>query len=136
MFGCKHPHVYEELLACLYSDLRKLLKHEICTGLYLRNFPPGCSGIFLYFLLMMRMLTISIKSKDDYGSLVVIGVVFMFAFQIFENIGMTMGIMPVTGVTLPFLSYGGSSLITSLLAIGLVLNVYMRRMRGSFLYMD
>jgi len=97
----------------------------------------GCAFIiFMYFLLMMRMLTISIKSKDDYGSLVVIGVVFMFAFQIFENIGMTMGIMPVTGVTLPFLSYGGSSLITSLLAIGLVLNVYMRRMRGSFLYMD
>ncbi len=100
------------------------------------GFIGGALVIFLYFLLMMRMLTISIKSKDDYGSLVVIGVVFMFAFQIFENIGMTMGIMPVTGVTLPFLSYGGSSLITSLLAIGLVLNVYMRRMRGSFLYMD
>ncbi len=100
------------------------------------GFVGGAFIIFLYFLLMMRMLTISIKSKDDYGSLVVIGVVFMFAFQIFENIGMTMGIMPVTGVTLPFLSYGGSSLITSMLAIGIVLNVYMRRMRGSFLYMD
>ena len=100
------------------------------------GFLGGALVIFLYFLLMMRMLTIAIKSKDEYGSMVVIGVVFMFAFQIFENIGMTMGIMPVTGVTLPFLSYGGSSLITSLLAIGLVLNVYMRRMRGSFLYMD
>lgn len=62
MFGCKHPHVYEELLACLYSDLRKLLKHEICTGLYLRNFPPGCSGIFLYFLLIWgRSLEYKIK---------------------------------------------------------------------------
>ena len=68
--------------------------------------------------------------------MVVTGVIFMFAFQIFENIGMTMGIMPVTGVTLPFLSYGGSSLITSLLAIGLIQNVYMRRMRGSYLYME
>jgi len=105
----------------------------ICEEL---GFIGGAVIISLYFLMMTRMIAISIKSKDTYGSLTVIGVMFMFAFQIFENIGMTMGVMPVTGVTLPFLSYGGSSLITSLLAIGLVLNVYMRRMRGSFLYMD
>ena len=51
----------------------------------------------------------------------------MFAFQVFENVGMTMGIMPVTGIPLPFMSYGGSSTITTFAAIGLVLNVHMRR---------
>jgi rod shape determining protein RodA len=56
----------------------------------------------------------------------------MFAFQIIENIGMTIGLMPVTGITLPFLSYGGSSIMTSMIAVGLALNVYMRRKRSSF----
>jgi rod shape determining protein RodA len=51
----------------------------------------------------------------------------IFAFQIFENIGMTMGIMPITGIPLPFMSYGGSAIITSFIAIGLVANVNMRR---------
>ena len=50
----------------------------------------------------------------------------MFLFQIFENIGMTMGVMPVTGITLPFISYGGSSILTNMIALGLVLNVGMR----------
>lgn len=50
----------------------------------------------------------------------------MFAFQVFENIGMTMGVMPVTGITLPFISYGGSSMLTNMIALGLVLNVGMR----------
>ena len=51
----------------------------------------------------------------------------MFAFQVFENIGMTMGIMPITGIPLPFMSYGGSAIIASFIAIGLVANVHMRR---------
>ena len=51
----------------------------------------------------------------------------MFLFQIVENIGMTMGIMPITGITLPFLSYGGSSIMTNMIIIGMVLNVYIRR---------
>ena len=55
------------------------------------------------------------------------GVLAMFVFQIFENVGMTMGIMPITGIPLPFMSYGGCSTITYLVAIGLVLNVHMRR---------
>ncbi|MCT4632179.1 MAG: rod shape-determining protein RodA [Firmicutes bacterium] len=96
------------------------------------GFVGGAVVIALYFMFLMRMLTISRKSKDLYGSLVAVGITFMFAFQIIENIGMTMGVMPVTGVTLPFISYGGSSVITSLLSIGLLLNVYMRRKRISF----
>jgi len=95
------------------------------------GFAGGTSIILLYFYLLMRILRVSRKSKDVFGSLIAIGVFAMFLFQIFENIGMTIGLMPVTGVTLPFLSYGGSSIITSMIAIGLVLNVYMRRKRKS-----
>lgn len=97
------------------------------------GFIGGAVIILLYGFFMLRILYLAGKSKDPFGSLMIIGVLAMFFFQIFENIGMTMGIMPVTGITLPFLSYGGSSLITSLIAIGLVLNVYMRRKRSSFL---
>jgi rod shape determining protein RodA len=56
-----------------------------------------------------------------------VGVLSMFVFQVFENVGMTMGIMPITGIPLPFLSYGGSATISAFVAIGLVLNVHMRR---------
>ena len=66
-------------------------------------------------------------ARDFFGTLVCVGVLAMFAFKIFENIGMTMGIMPVTGIPLPFMSYGGSSIITSFACIGLVANVHMRR---------
>ncbi len=70
-------------------------------------------------------------SKDKFGGLIIYGVMFMFAFQIFENIGMTIGLMPVTGITLPFVSYGGSSMVTNFIAIGMVFSVYVRRMRYS-----
>ena len=66
-------------------------------------------------------------AKDLLGTLICVGVLAMILFQIFENVGMTMGIMPITGIPLPFMSYGGSSTITYLVAIGLVLNVHMRR---------
>ena len=72
------------------------------------------------------------QAKDRFGYLIVIGVLSMFTFQIFENIGMTIGIMPITGLTLPFVSYGGSSLLANMLAIGLVINVGMRRQRINF----
>jgi len=56
----------------------------------------------------------------------------MMVFHIFENIGMTMGLMPVTGIPLPFMSYGGSSMLTNMIAYGLVLNVGMRRQKINF----
>jgi len=96
------------------------------------GFIGGAIVIFLYFMFLGRLIRISKKAKDTYGTLVVIGIACMFAFQIIENIGMTMGMMPVTGVTLPFLSYGGSSTITSMISIGIVLNIFMRRKRSSF----
>jgi rod shape determining protein RodA len=66
-------------------------------------------------------------ARDPLGTLICVGVLAMFVFQVFENIGMTMGIMPVTGIPLPFMSYGGSSTLTAFIAMGLVLNVHMRR---------
>lgn len=96
------------------------------------GFVGGAMIILLYFNLLRRMNAIGREAKDIYGSLVATGITFMFAFQIMENIGMTIGIMPVTGVTLPFFSYGGSSMMMSMLAIGLILNIYMRRRRINF----
>ncbi len=66
-------------------------------------------------------------ARDPLGTLICVGVLSMFVFQVFENIGMTMGIMPITGIPLPFMSYGGSSTLTAFVAMGLVLNVHMRR---------
>ena len=88
--------------------------------------------LLLYFILIWQAIKIMAEAKESFGSLLVVGIVSMFAFHIFENIGMTLGIMPVTGITLPFLSYGGSSLITNLLAVGLILNVGLRKKKILF----
>ncbi len=90
------------------------------------GFIGGLLVIILYALFLYRMMKVAQNAKDLYGSLVVIGIFSMFFFQIFENIGMTMGVMPVTGITLPFISAGGSSVVTNMIALGLVLNVCIR----------
>lgn len=81
----------------------------------------------LYFVLLYRVLKVSGDARDTFGMLLVVGVASMFGFHILVNVGMTMGIMPVTGLPLPLFSYGGSNMIVNLLALGLVLNVCMRR---------
>ena len=87
----------------------------------------GCSIIlFLYILFFIRAFAICRRSSDLFGRLVCIGVIAWFAFQTFENIGMTMGLMPMTGVPLPFLSYGGSSMFANLIGVGLLQNVHAR----------
>ena len=87
----------------------------------------GCSTIlFLYTLFFIRAFAICRRSSDLFGRLVCIGVIAWFAFQTFENIGMTMGLMPMTGVPLPFLSYGGSSMFANLIGVGLLQNVHAR----------
>lgn len=83
--------------------------------------------VILFMILLLRCIHIAKAAKDTYGMLICVGVTGMYLFHVLENIGMTIGIMPVTGIPLPFVSYGGSSLITNLLAIGLVINVGMRR---------
>lgn len=96
------------------------------------GFVGGIALIALYFLFLMRMIHISRRIKDDFGSNIIIGLVFMFSFQIIENLAMTMGKLPVTGITLPFFSYGSTSLVTSMIAIGLVESIYIRRKKGTF----
>ena len=80
--------------------------------------------IFLLFIVLMRAFAIARRSTDPFGTLVCTGVIAWFAFQIFENIGMTLGLMPMTGVPLPFLSYGGSSMFANLIGFGLLQNVH------------
>jgi rod shape determining protein RodA len=81
----------------------------------------------LLALLAWRGLRIAAVARDPFGTLIAAGVVSMLVFQAFVNIGMTIGIMPITGIPLPFVSYGGSSLVSSFLAVGLLENVHMRR---------
>ncbi len=88
----------------------------------------GCLIILLVYLaLIVRMLYLARYTTDRFGQMVIIGVMAMMLFHIFENIGMTTGLMPVTGIPLPFLSYGGSNLVTNMAGIGLVLNVTKNR---------
>ena len=82
----------------------------------------------LFALFLWRGVRIAMLSKDLFGTLLAAGVVAMVTFQVFVNIGMTIGLSPITGIPLPFVSYGGSSLITNYVATGLLLNVHMRRL--------
>lgn len=87
----------------------------------------GCGLILiLYLVVLMRAFGIARRSNDPYGKLVCTGVIAWFAFQAFENIGMTLGMMPMTGVPLPFVSYGGSSMFATMIGFGLLQNVNAR----------
>ena len=87
------------------------------------GFIGGAAVVLIYGLLMARFTRIIRDSVDLYGALIVVGFTGMFLFQVFENIAMTMGLMPVTGITLPFLSGGGTSVIASMISVGIILNV-------------
>lgn len=93
----------------------------------------GASALLLlYFLLIYRGIKIALAAKDTFGRLIATGIVTMILFHILVNVGMTMGIMPVTGIPLPLFSYGGSALLTNLAAIGLLENIYVRRQQIIF----
>ena len=96
------------------------------------GFLGGITIIVLYFLLLIRTVRIAAKARDELGALICAGVASMILFHVFENIGMTMGIMPITGIPLPFMSYGGSSMWTNMIGFGLVLNVGMRKQKITF----
>lgn len=81
----------------------------------------------LFMLIFFRFRSIAMSSRDSFGYFLVSGILMMFFIHILINIGMNMGVMPVTGIPLPFVSYGGSSLISFLIAAGIVMNVYVRR---------
>jgi rod shape determining protein RodA len=88
----------------------------------------GCLVLLVFFgILIWRGLRIASVARDHFGALVAAGVVGMFVFQMFVNVGMTLGIMPVTGIPLPLVSFGGSALIGNCICVGLLLNIHMRR---------
>jgi rod shape determining protein RodA len=88
----------------------------------------GCATLIgLFAIMCLRIWRTAQIARDRLGMLICVGVLSMMVFQIFQNVGMTMGIMPITGITLPFMSYGGSSVVAAWLGVGLVLNVHMRR---------
>jgi rod shape determining protein RodA len=90
----------------------------------------GCAVLLAIFIVaLMRIWRIASLSRDLLGTYLCAGVFTMLLWQIFQNVGMTLGIMPVTGLPLPFISYGGSSLITYFAMFGIVQSVHMRRMR-------
>lgn len=83
--------------------------------------------LLLFFLIVYRMMKIAGEARDIFGTLIVVGVASMLSFHILVNVGMTIGIMPVTGLPLPFLTYGGSGMLANMIAMGLVLNVNLRK---------
>jgi len=89
--------------------------------------------IVLYVVLITKIIYIAKTAKDDKGSYVAIGIAGIFVFHMVENIGMTMGLLPITGVPLPFVSYGGSSLLTNLILLAIVLNISGRRKKSLFI---
>ena len=88
--------------------------------------------LILYALFLYRAIRIAAEAKDTYGSLLATGIVGMFTFHILVNIGMTVSIMPVTGLPLPMFSYGGSSMIANMIAVGILLNIHLRSQRNIF----
>ncbi|MEX2587332.1 MAG: rod shape-determining protein RodA [Actinomycetota bacterium] len=93
-----------------------------------KGFLGGLTVLLLFSTILWRCVRTAMLSKDIFGALVASGVAAWFAFQLFVNVGMTIGIMPITGIPLPFVSYGGSSLIASFVGVGLVMNIHMRRL--------
>jgi rod shape determining protein RodA len=100
------------------------------------GFVGATAIIALYALMIFRMLHLARSTKDRFGSYMVLGVMAMMMFHILENIGMCMGIMPVTGIPLPFMSYGGSAMLTNMIAIGICLNVGLRRRKEKSVFID
>ncbi len=89
--------------------------------------------IILYVVLITKAIFISKTAKDDLGALICAGIVGIFFFHMIENIGMTMGLLPITGVPLPFVSYGGSSMLSNFIMIALLLNISGRRQKAIFM---
>lgn len=96
------------------------------------GFIVSSSIIVLYVILITKAVYVAKTAKDDLGSYIAMGIAGMFFFHMLENIGMTMGLLPITGIPLPFVSYGGSALLTNFIAIALLLNVSGRRQKALF----
>ena len=91
------------------------------------GFLGGMIVFILFSIIIIRALHIAYTSQDDFGTYIAVGIVSMIGFHVIENIGMAVGLMPITGIPLFFFSYGGSSLWTALISIGLLLSIHLRR---------
>jgi rod shape determining protein RodA len=91
------------------------------------GFVGACVLLILYYNIISRTLNITFQARDSFGRLIIGGIICMWLFHIVENIGMAIGIMPITGIPLPFMSYGGSFMLTNMIALGLILNVCLRK---------
>ncbi len=96
------------------------------------GFVGSMAILFIYLVVIARAIYIAVQAKDRFGTLLATGVASMFAFHVIESAGMATGIMPVAGVPLPFMSYGGSAIMADSAAIGLLLNVYGRRKQQGY----
>ena len=96
------------------------------------GFIVSCAVIILYILIITKIIYIAKTAKDDEGSYIAIGIAGVFLFHMIENIGMTMGLLPITGVPLLFVSYGGSSMINSFMCLGILLNISGKRQKTIF----
>ena len=96
------------------------------------GFAMSITIVVLYVVMLFRILNVAESAKDRMGSTICFGIFGMFFFHFLENIGMTIGLMPITGIPLPFVSYGGSSMLTNFIALGIVLSISSRRQRSLF----
>jgi rod shape determining protein RodA len=97
------------------------------------GFVASTAIVIVFVVLILRIIRVSKNARDDFASLAAIGVAGMIFFHFVQNIGMTIGLVPITGVPLPFVSYGGSSLITNGMAIAIVLNISARKSKNIFM---
>lgn len=114
-------YLYPQTTDFIYSAIGEEMGFIVATGV-----------IILYLVLIIRSLYVAKTAGDDLGSYIATGIAGIFLFHMVENIGMTMGLLPITGVPLPFVSYGGSSLMTNYILIGILLGISGRRNKTMF----
>ena len=130
LFGMGIENGSQTQLGYLYPQTTDFIYSAIGEEM---GFLVAAAVIALYVVLIVKAIQIAKTAKDDMGSYIASGVAGIFLFHMIENIGMTMGLLPITGVPLPFVSYGGSSLLTNSILIGLLLNVSARRNKVMFI---
>ena len=96
------------------------------------GFVFSCLVVIFFVLLISKSIYIGKTAKNTYGSLISVGVAGMFLAHFLENVGMNIGLMPITGIPLPFISYGGSAMLTNFIGLGLILSVSARRKKKMF----
>ena len=110
-------------LGYISDDHTDMIFSIVCEAF---GYVGGAVLILLFLALIIRLFTLSNRVKDPFGSYIILGVAAMFLFHVLENIGMVIGLLPCTGIPLPFISYGGSHMLSVMMAIGLVMNVVIR----------